>query len=251
VEEIRHLEQSLLDARARLQQQITQDSLDKQNLRNDAKKFKDEALEWQQKYQALLGQKMTMEQALASHNIAIAPRDDDEGLFGSPPRQQQQYVYDENELPAERRRPQSGGGRKLPKVKMEDVKKIGILLSLRMRAQRISYDEAESKFFPERIASKGFVTIREVEQVLQGEPFRMTEEGQALLVARYMIEDNSSEYVVLDRDKRAEVSVLRSVLKNFLGRYELLTGSEEQKIMYTVKMVKRPWEIVWLICEFP
>ena len=70
----------------------------------------------------------------------------------------------------------------------------------------------------------------------------MNAEKDSLLVARFLIEDNNSEYVELDLDANNDIPVVISIFKTLIGTYSLLDEQEEnvlkaqtQKVNYLYK----------------
>eukprot|EP01017_Pseudomicrothorax_dubius_P036564 TRINITY_DN5248_c0_g1_i4.p1 TRINITY_DN5248_c0_g1~~TRINITY_DN5248_c0_g1_i4.p1 ORF type:complete len:277 (-),score=77.23 TRINITY_DN5248_c0_g1_i4:39-869(-) len=124
--------------------------------------------------------------------------------------------------------------KKIPRVRPEDVHQFGVLMNLRLRASRIPYDEVEKSVFKEGIVKKGCISIKEFEEILKGDPFRIREEGIALLIARYFIEDASDDFVILERDRTLELSIVRSIMKNFIGPYHILTPKEDKRVRKAV-----------------
>ena len=71
------------------------------------------------------------------------------------------------------------------------------------------------------------MTIGEIKELLMEEPFSIPVEQEALLVARYMIEDEQTNRVVFDERASAEILVLVSVLNNLLGNYKVPTYQDD------------------------
>lgn len=58
----------------------------------------------------------------------------------------------------------------------------------------------------------------------------MADPQQALLLARFMIEDNSSELVSLDPENCCKVAIVKSVFRNLVGNYVLLDSASDRKL---------------------
>lgn len=145
-EQIQSLETSLADVKNRFQQQSLQDASEVQFLRQEIKALREENLDWQQKFNAVLNQKNMLEEAVGQNSLQTPKQ------FTinrpKPTRSEMEDGPDNNSssqsiLVTPHMRPSSGLRKKVPKVRGEDIKHIGAVVSYRMRAQRISWEEAE------------------------------------------------------------------------------------------------------------
>lgn len=55
------------------------------------------------------------------------------------------------------------------------------------------------------------------------------------LLARYLVEDNSEDFVHFDECVATDLTIIRSVLKKCLGGYSLLEESEEERLRAEVR----------------
>ncbi len=55
--------------------------------------------------------------------------------------------------------------------------------------------------------------------------------------ARYLVEDNADEKLDYDPNSTCKVSVVKSILRSFLGAYELLDDEQTQKITEQIRQV--------------
>lgn len=62
----------------------------------------------------------------------------------------------------------------------------------------------------------------------------MAKSEDLVLLCRYMVEDNSDPYVLLDMEREAELVRILSILKTLLGGYTLNTPLEEEGIYCSV-----------------
>ncbi|CAD8066733.1 unnamed protein product [Paramecium primaurelia] len=123
---------------------------------------------------------------------------------------------------------------KLPKVNYYEVKTIGQKLKFQFQLKSIPliyldqllnyYDDSE-------------ITIEEIIDILSKEPFMMDDEREKLLVARYLVEDNTQDYVLHSLKNSNSISIIKSVLKQLLGKYELFSISEKQNIEQHLKQI--------------
>eukprot|EP01017_Pseudomicrothorax_dubius_P036565 TRINITY_DN5248_c0_g1_i6.p1 TRINITY_DN5248_c0_g1~~TRINITY_DN5248_c0_g1_i6.p1 ORF type:complete len:313 (-),score=81.56 TRINITY_DN5248_c0_g1_i6:60-998(-) len=191
-DQIKTLEHTISDLKGRLQSQMISDTAEKQALRNEIRNLKEENNELQSRMKLLLQEKEDIENHLREL-----------GANG-------QFEQEDGNL----KRVPTRNLKKIPRVRPEDVHQFGVLMNLRLRASRIPYDEVEKSVFKEGIVKKGCISIKEFEEILKGDPFRIREEGIALLIARYFIEDASDDFVILERDRTLELSIVRSIMKN-------------------------------------
>lgn len=61
----------------------------------------------------------------------------------------------------------------------------------------------------------------ELVEILSASPFNITSNKQAVLLARYLIEDNTQQIVEFTPLECNDTFVIRSVLKNIIGKYYL------------------------------
>ncbi|KRX05716.1 hypothetical protein PPERSA_09856 [Pseudocohnilembus persalinus] len=103
-------------------------------------------------------------------------------------------------------------------------------LFYRMRIKNISFEQASRKITPDKIQLKGHGTIYDMVQILQRPPFLISNNQDALLVARYLVEDNQNDFYELNYSKSQNLDVIRSIFKNLIGYYKLYSEDEEFEI---------------------
>eukprot|EP01016_Furgasonia_blochmanni_P001091 TRINITY_DN10394_c0_g1_i4.p1 TRINITY_DN10394_c0_g1~~TRINITY_DN10394_c0_g1_i4.p1 ORF type:complete len:325 (-),score=72.68 TRINITY_DN10394_c0_g1_i4:39-1013(-) len=133
--------------------------------------------------------------------------------------------------------------KRLPKVTLDHVKEIGYEINLRFKLERINYADAESKLFTDEAKRKGVISIREMKDVLKGNPFRIRDEDKLLLVSRYLVEDNQEDYVMLDEEKTLEIGIVKSVFKNLLGNYTILDEHSEDALFQEITTVLQKYRL--------
>jgi len=124
---------------------------------------------------------------------------------------------------------------------LEDVKDIGYEINVRLRLQKIPFEEIERKFFMDK-GPKAVYTIAEMKEILTREPFALTVDDQALLLARYLIESSEDDFVHLNTTKSQDVSVIKSIFRNFVGSYVILTEETESKLIEEVGGIIHKYE---------
>lgn len=65
--------------------------------------------------------------------------------------------------------------------------------------------------------------------IIHRHPFTMESYEECRLVARYMIEDNDEIMVEYDENVSNSLPVIRSILKNFLCNYKILSDMEKKE----------------------
>eukprot|EP01017_Pseudomicrothorax_dubius_P044132 TRINITY_DN7431_c0_g3_i6.p1 TRINITY_DN7431_c0_g3~~TRINITY_DN7431_c0_g3_i6.p1 ORF type:complete len:281 (-),score=67.45 TRINITY_DN7431_c0_g3_i6:41-883(-) len=128
--------------------------------------------------------------------------------------------------------------KKIPRVKLEDINGIVQNLTLRLRNSKVPYYKLEKVIFTEQVIKRGNISLREFDDLLKLDPFRMTDHD-ALLLARYFIEDNTQEFVILDMDKSLEYAVVKDIVKNIIGRYEILSERQENFLKASISKILR------------
>lgn len=94
---------------------------------------------------------------------------------------------------------------------------------------------------------KNHAKLCELIPVLMEEPFSIQTEDKALLLARYLIEDNNEPMTELDLKKTNKLATIQSIFKHVVGPYTILNHEEEKKIKEEVTLVKTIKNNVFLI----
>jgi len=77
------------------------------------------------------------------------------------------------------------------------VELMGLELNYRLRTKKITLADAIEKYlFDNKNKKTGEIRLKELTERLQKEPFLLIDEDSALLVGRYLTEDNAEEFVV-------------------------------------------------------
>ena len=116
--------------------------------------------------------------------------------------------------------------KRLMKVNYYDIEEIGQMLRYNLKLRDIPIERVSE--FVSETSDKSEYSIAEIVGILESEPFVVKEVDKRVLLARYLIEDNSLDYVFFDNNLKASVAVIRSVLKKTLGSYKLFTEKEKR-----------------------
>lgn len=113
-------------------------------------------------------------------------------------------------------------------VKLEDVKDLGIELNMRFRLKKLKLEHViEDDLFDIAIRSKGCVSIGDIAVRLSNSPFELKDVEKIYLLARYLIEDNTQDWVDYDEDMTSQFQMVRSIFKQLIGKYRIYTADEE------------------------
>ena len=85
---------------------------------------------------------------------------------------------------------------------------------------------------------KNYAKIVELIPVLMEEPFSIQTDENALLLARYLIEDNNEPFVQLDLKKTNKLATIQSIFKHVVGSYTILNHEDEKKIKEDIIFVR-------------
>ncbi|CAD8114687.1 unnamed protein product [Paramecium sonneborni] len=118
---------------------------------------------------------------------------------------------------------------KLPKVNHCDVEEIGRKLKYQLMSQSVAFEQI-NQFFESRQET----SIQELVEILQAAPFCIQQYKQALLLARYLIEDNTQPYVEFTPLQTNDNCIIKSVLKNVVGKYQLFEIQQQNQIMQII-----------------
>ncbi|KAL4483006.1 hypothetical protein ABPG74_019032 [Tetrahymena malaccensis] len=118
----------------------------------------------------------------------------------------------------------------MPRVNLYDVNKIGKDLRFSLKTKKIRFEEIDHYLITPELRKRGRANIMEIVAILQKEPFCINNDDDALSVARYMVEDNSEDKLIFDEARSNDISVIKTVFRNLVGKYEILTPKEELKI---------------------
>lgn len=84
---------------------------------------------------------------------------------------------------------------------------------------------------------KNYSKIFELIPVLMEEPFSIQTEENALLLSRFLVEDNSEPLILLDLKKTNKLATIQSIFKHVVGPYTILNHEEDKKIKEEITIV--------------
>jgi len=120
--------------------------------------------------------------------------------------------------------------KRVQKVRPEDVKDIGYELNLRLRIKKLTFEEIDRVIWPEKVRKSAIITVKEMIEILRNDPFHLTNEDEILLTARYLVEDNESEYLLYDENAKNDLHIVRSILKKMIGNLPPFDETKTQQM---------------------
>ncbi|KAM3144405.1 hypothetical protein pb186bvf_003569 [Paramecium bursaria] len=122
--------------------------------------------------------------------------------------------------------PQQSVRKTLPRVNRYDIAEIISKLKLKLITSDIDYNIQENQL------CSGYeenISLDEVCQRLKQYPFDLVQDD-ALILARYLVEDNNEEFVQYDTQKQQKKFIIKSVYKKLLGEFKLYSQEEKDQI---------------------
>eukprot|EP01016_Furgasonia_blochmanni_P051221 TRINITY_DN8037_c0_g1_i1.p1 TRINITY_DN8037_c0_g1~~TRINITY_DN8037_c0_g1_i1.p1 ORF type:complete len:419 (+),score=145.14 TRINITY_DN8037_c0_g1_i1:3-1259(+) len=238
---IQDLERSLLDLRNRMQERTNNDLKEKQNLQKEVGRLKDMYLDLEGKYNLMISTKDKRFDDSERYRPMSASRggnNSQNNLKESQGATAKESVAQSNnasnhasriEKQPEEDQPKAVPEKKIPRVQQDQVKEAAYEIALRMRLKNFAWSDIDSKLFPEAARKRGTVTIKELEDSLRGDPFNVSNPEIVLLLARYLVEDNTEELLVLKRDRAAETNIVKSIFKKLIDSNSPPPITEEQE----------------------
>ncbi|KAL4466947.1 hypothetical protein ABPG74_010544 [Tetrahymena malaccensis] len=113
-------------------------------------------------------------------------------------------------------------------VTLDDIKETGEELNYRFRSQGLDWDEIIQIIFPNIDDESDIPTLK---KIVQEEPFNIKDEKMSEFISRYCIENNTyGNWMFLDLSKKCSNHIIKSILRQIVGPYRLLTQEESQKM---------------------
>ncbi|CAD8051783.1 unnamed protein product [Paramecium primaurelia] len=125
--------------------------------------------------------------------------------------------------------------KKLPRVQFTDIREICMRVKLNLVKHKVEYQDIEKYFNDSEELS-----IHQVKNILHKPPFEIHDHQQIKLLSRYLVEDNSEDYLIYDQDRTNQTTIIKSVMKKIVGKYEILENEEEQSILQSIQQKLNP-----------
>ncbi|KAM3147741.1 hypothetical protein pb186bvf_000069 [Paramecium bursaria] len=132
--------------------------------------------------------------------------------------------------PQQQQRPQSGMRRRRT-VKLEDVRDLGLELNMRFRLKKLKFDQViEEDLFDIEIKQKNCISVKDIAVRLSNSPFELKDVEKIYLLARFLVEDNTQDYVDYDEENNQQLSIVKSIFKQLIGKYKVFSQQEEGQL---------------------
>ncbi|CAD8057371.1 unnamed protein product [Paramecium sonneborni] len=259
-ENIKQLEKQIQDMKHYEQENFKQQEKERKQLENDMEYYKNQFELVDEKYKNLLlqvaqqdfqeeyqqQQKSDRKSARTSTvklatmgTMAVIPsfEKDSKPPLSQIPINQAQHNNQVNQLgqiqeekPIQKQRPQSAGIRRRRTVKQEDIKDLGLELNMRFRLRKLKLEDVvENDLFDSQIRQKGKISIKDIALKLSDRPFELKDVEKMYLLARYMIEDNTQDWIEYDEEATCQLQIVRSIFKQIVGKCRIFTEDEERQ----------------------
>ncbi|KAL4446926.1 hypothetical protein ABPG74_014898 [Tetrahymena malaccensis] len=121
---------------------------------------------------------------------------------------------------------------KVPKIESEQVLRIAKEINFRLRLKRIPLESAVQRLFVQQIKKIGFTSLEYLVKKLRGDPFNVPDKKDALIISRFLIEDNKDNMVEVNLGAKCHYKVARSVFKFIIGRVRIYENDEDEKVVW-------------------
>ncbi|EAS00599.2 hypothetical protein TTHERM_00411500 (macronuclear) [Tetrahymena thermophila SB210] len=121
---------------------------------------------------------------------------------------------------------------KVPKIESEQVLRIAKEINFRLRLKRIPLENAVQRLITQQIKRVGFTSLEYLTKKLRGDPFNVPDKKDALLISRFLIEDNQDNMVEVNLGAKCHYKVARSVFKFIIGNVKIYESDEDEKIVW-------------------
>jgi hypothetical protein len=105
-----------------------------------------------------------------------------------------------------------------------------------MQIKRLTFEKVFEFLFLEG-NQDGTINLQILEQNLKKEPFVLKNKDSGRLLARFLIEDNDKDYIIFDKNVVNSLQMVKSIFRNVVGNYKVLTKPEMTKIHKNITSV--------------
>jgi hypothetical protein len=105
-----------------------------------------------------------------------------------------------------------------------------------MQIKRLTFEKVFEFLFLEG-NQDGTINLQILEQNLKKEPFVLKNKDSGRLLARFLIEDNDKDYIIFDKNVVNSLQMVKSIFRNVVGNYKVLTKAEMTKIHKNITSV--------------
>lgn len=123
---------------------------------------------------------------------------------------------------------------KRSKVKKEEVASIGEEIKYKLLDSGVEFNEAKKLLE----GPDGRISIGELVDIFTEAPFNVKNEESAVLMARYLVEDQNDQVIFYDASLSSDCVIVRSIFEQVVPRYRTPTAEETSLIRESVKQVR-------------
>ncbi|CAD8051667.1 unnamed protein product [Paramecium primaurelia] len=223
--DIEYLDKTTTELKQKLNEKSSIEAKIKDQLQEELKKLKIAYEELDEKYKHLLliNAQSRLKETVPSIQQKLAPTAATLNIKSQRPQNQ-------NNTPDSINQDKNQQQQKFKVIKKDDVQYLGFELNYRLRTKKITLADAIERYlFDNKNKKTGEIKLKEISERMQKEPFLLIDEDSALLVARYLTEDNSQEFIVYNDQLTQSTTIVRSILQKLIGNYDILTSEIEIK----------------------
>lgn len=141
-----------------------------------------------------------------------------------------------------------GKKKEVKRVTFEQVRLIGKNLHYSLKLKGVSHAQIAGFFIEE---AKEEYSIREVADRLRRFPFAMEREEEALLLARYVVEDSGEGFFLEDMETCQSACIIRSILAKLIGEIRVYSREEAEQLRLRVgRVMSRFGKLVQQFLDF-
>ncbi|CAK70710.1 unnamed protein product (macronuclear) [Paramecium tetraurelia] len=234
--DIEYLDKTTTELKQKLNEKSSMEAKIKDQLQEELKKLKLAYEELDEKYKHLLliNAQSRLKETAPSIQHKLAPTAATLNI-------KTQRPLNQNNTPDSINQDKNQQQQKFKVIKKDDVDHLGLELNYRLRTKKITLPDAIERYlFDNKNKKTGEIKLKEISERLQREPFLLIDEDSALLVARYLTEDNSQEFVVYNDQLAQSTTIVRSILSKLVGNFEIMTADiETQKTKEITQVISK------------
>ncbi|CAD8054863.1 unnamed protein product [Paramecium primaurelia] len=234
--DIEYLDKTTTELKQKLNEKSSMEAKIKDQLQEELKKLKLAYEELDEKYKHLLliNAQSRLKETVPSIQHKLAPTAATLNI-------KTQRPLNQNNTPDSINQDKNQQQQKFKVIKKDDVEHLGLELNYRLRTKKITLPDAIERYlFDNKNKKTGEIKLKEISERLQREPFLLIDEDSALLVARYLTEDNSQEFVVYNDQLTQSTTIVRSILQKLVGNFEIMTVEiETQKTKEITQVISK------------
>ncbi|KAM3134916.1 hypothetical protein pb186bvf_012916 [Paramecium bursaria] len=137
------------------------------------------------------------------------------------PNQSSFFVFDERSIS------KANSRKKMIRVNQYEVQEIAKRLKFEFQIKHLAISQVEQSYDD---YAEETLCIQDLLIIFQTEPFKISNEKERLLLARYLVEDNAEEQVWYDSRLTQNVEMVKTIFRILIGQYDLFEEWEIQRM---------------------